>query len=677
MSQQLKKNSGKFIISIILFIPIFIQAQDNSVNTTPSPILVTNHIVKEQPIIIVKWITNQLIYPQGVDVYKQKMGDLDWIKLTPTPLVKGAYNPTTEEYSRDSTLIDYIDMADKITMSDLSGFVKAYVLIKSVQSNPFAQFIGIQYVDTEVQHGDTYRYKVVAINSDKGELIGHSEFIRVEDFTPQSPPSGIEITPHDKKVFINWLPEDLRFHGVNIYRSSSKDTIPRRINSVPLMISKRELPNGEEKYPEIFFTDDSLENRIKYTYHLTGIDFFGRETMTSDKVTVMPGDKKAPLAPYNLRLKVDKYNINLNWINRTTTDQEGINIYRSYKNDNRYQKVNNELLPLSETSYIDRDLAPGFYYYLIAAIDSAGNEGRSAKMLAQVHDITPPAAPQNITAIADTGRIVISWDENTETDLLGYQVYRTVTANKKDFFVLLNADPFTANTYTDLLPSNSKNYFLYKVVALDSSLNKSDYSEMVQAKMPDITPPVQPVIIGATPKESAIQVEWVANCEPDLMGYELYRFTDSLNNKNKLNSTLIAPSVKRYTDQFVSTDTLYYYSLQAVDSTGNKSELSVPYAGVLTLTRADDPTSTIKKFTIRKAIFSKTLKLQWATDKANSFIGYTIFRRIGPNDEPQKISDLLTNNSFTVSSKNQPRAQYQLRIYHSTGQVVKSEWVSQ
>lgn len=663
-------------IIISIFASIYSQAQSKVEKDTISPVIVTNHSENNCSLLMVKWLTDQLIYPRGVNIYQQEFGELGWKKLNKVPIIKGMYSPTNMEYSSDSTLKNYIEMAKSLKPSDLKGFVKAYILIKSVQSNAFARFIGIQYNDTTVEIGVTYRYKITALNSTSEEIIGYSNFIKVDKYLPEKSPTGIEIKPQDKRVHINWVPEDLRFHGVNIYRSSSKDTVLRKLNGVPLMISKRKLPNGEEKYPEIFFTDDSLENRVRYTYKISGIDFFGRETELSEKITVMPGDKTPPLAPFSLKVKVDKYNIKLSWINKPNEDQEGIAIYRSFKHDKQYARVNQILLPTTDTLYLDNDLQPGFYYYSIAAVDSAGNEGWSAKMLAQVHDITPPSTPKNLTAVADTGKIVLKWDRNSENDLLGYQIYRTVNTNKDNYFVLLNSDPFINNTFTDTLPINAKNYFLYKVVAVDSALNRSGYTEAVKAKMPDITPPVQPVIIGVIPKGDYMQVEWMPNRELDLLGYNLYRGTDSIKNHVKINSLLISPTVTKFTDRNISADTLYYYSLQAIDSAKNCSKISQPYAGVTPTSAASTDLSEINKFTAKKIILSKGTKLQWTVTKSSSFIGYTIFRRQSVNDEPLRLSDMLMENKLIDTDKNPPTVQYQLRVYHSTGQVVKSEWIS-
>jgi uncharacterized protein len=661
----------------LICISVNINAQNaNDSAKNVSPILVTNHTENNRQIILVKWLTDKLIYPNGVNIYRQEPGEITWSKLNPKPIVKGTYQPSALEYKVDSTLKQYVELAKTIKPIDLKDMTKVFVLVKSVQSEGFARYLGIQYNDTNIALNKTYRYKVTSITSKGEENIGHSEFIKAALFIPNLPPSAIEIKAFEKSVTIKWCPEDLRFHGVNIYRYSNRDTIMRRINKMPLMISKVEHPKGTFKYPEVFFTDAQLQNGVKYTYRIACIDFFGRESGLSEKVMVMPGDRTPPLIPSFPRIKIDKYDIRISWKNQTSPDQEGITIYRSYKYDDHYVKINPQLLPRTDTVYIDKNLDAGFYYYQIAAVDSAGNEGKSSKILAEVHDITPPAIPQNISATADTGRIILKWDANTEPDLMGYQIFRTVDKDLDAYYVLMNAEPIKKNSFIDTLPRNARNRFLYKVTAVDSAYNRSAYPPPVNARMPDVIPPVQPVIIGVSPKDDYLLIEWVPNRELDLAGYELFRATNTSKNKTKVNSGLLSPSVTRFTDRTVSADTLYDYTLTATDSTGNHSISSAVFSAILPHKISKEDESAIIKFIVIQPLFSKSIKLQWSARTTNTFIGYAVYKRTSHEEEPVKLMNLATVQNYVDRAKKARSAQYQLRLYHQTGQVVKSDWIS-
>jgi len=251
-----------------------------------------------------------------------------------------------------------------------------------------------------------------------------------------------------------------------------------------------------------------------------------------------------------------------------------------------------------------------------------------------------------------------------------------VNNDLKDYYVLLNAKPFSKTEFIDTLPKNARNSFLYKIAALDSSLNRSLYSAAVRVQMPDVTPPVQPVIMDAGPKDDYLSVEWIPNKEPDLAGYELFRTQNNAQQKVKVNAGLLSPSVTRFTDRTIVPDTIYNYTLVAVDSAGNHSSPSQAFPVVFPHTSSSEKESEIIKFSVKQPLFSKAVKLQWSAQTGSSFIGYTIYKRLSPNDNPQKLTNLITDNSVVDRAKNKPGVQYQLRLYHKTGRVIKSQWLS-
>ena len=169
----------------------------------------------------------------------------------------------------------------------------------------------------------------------------------------------------------------------------------------------------------------------------------------------------------------------------------------------------------------------------------------------EVLDIYPPEKPVNLKAIADIGCIKLSWDNNTDADLLGYRMYRMINRNNAINFVLLNTDPIKDNFYIDSLPKNAKNNFIYKIAAVDSSFNNSNYSNITTAKMPDILPPVKPYIKNVYYDNRFIVVDWIKNVEPDLAGYNIYRKekADTLEVMTKINAELISTLLNRFSDR--------------------------------------------------------------------------------------------------------------------------------
>lgn len=83
-------------------------------------------------------------------------------------------------------------------------------------------------------------------------------------------------------------------------------------------------------------------------------------------------------------------------------------------------------------------------------------------------DRTPPNAPQNLAVTGSTSTtITLDWDDNTETDLFSYNVYRRL-GGSGDLLFLTNV---TASTHTDT--GLSPGLHEYEVTAVDESTNES------------------------------------------------------------------------------------------------------------------------------------------------------------------------------------------------------------
>ncbi len=118
-------------------------------------------------------------------------------------------------------------------------------------------------------------------------------------------------------------------------------------------------------------------------------------------------------------------------------------------------------------------------------------------------DLTPPAAPANLTVVsADPGAVVLAWDAhpNTDADLAGFEVYR-------DGALLATvADP-GATGYSDTSVAQGNTYEYY-LVAVDSSYNRSGPSNTVTATAERRTVAVtfHVTVPSWTPAESTVYI---------------------------------------------------------------------------------------------------------------------------------------------------------------------------
>ena len=655
---------------ILTYIPKDIFAQ---VEVNGQTMIVSNSLDTTNPHVKIKWFIPEIYNPKGVYIYRRKPGQENWEKIINTPFQKGDFKIPNIEFDKDSTLERFVSLIDGLTTEEIQGLTLATIFIKSVQNQAYAQYIGVEYHDLNVKKGEQYQYKVTKVLPSGEEEIGISSIIKVEKYERIDPPEDIEIKAGDKQVLIKWKPDKLRFYGVNIFRRRENQQEFVKMNPIPIITSKRKGPDGVLAYADIFFTDDSLNNGVTYYYKIAGIDYFSRNSKYSKIYKVTPKDQTAPPSPKFLRNDVDLLNVTLTWENVYAPDIKGINVYRSLHHDRDFIRVNKLLLNVNTNEYIDIVEKPGKYYYYVSAVDSSGNEASSFLTMANVLDIYPPAKPKGLYSVADTGKITLYWLPNTEEDLMGYQIYRTIDRDNKKRYVLLNANPVNDTTYIDSLPLSAKNKFHYRVAAVDSAINRSEFSAFAASKMPDIIAPAQPFIKKIEVKDdNYLEIQWIANADLDLLGYNIFREnkTDSLATRIKINQSVLSPKVVHFTDRWVEQGIKYNYYLEAIDSSNNKSEYSNPFPGKLPLTKTKLK-EVVKHFSVKNR--GNYNILRWNINIDEEYLGSIVYRMESTGiyrpltgliqDEKYRDHAITPGNSY----------KYQVRIYSEKYGEFKSQ----
>ncbi len=87
-------------------------------------------------------------------------------------------------------------------------------------------------------------------------------------------------------------------------------------------------------------------------------------------------------------------------------------------------------------------------------------------------------APANLTATANEESVTLDWDDNTEADLAGYNVYRSLTAGSG--FDKVNASLVSESTYDDGSLTNGTTYY-YHITAVNNSAEESQASNEISA----------------------------------------------------------------------------------------------------------------------------------------------------------------------------------------------------
>jgi hypothetical protein len=162
----------------------------------------------------------------------------------------------------------------------------------------------------------------------------------------------------------------------------------------------------------------------------------------------------------------------------------GYNVYRMDESQSTpgQTPINSELV--NGTQFADRNFKFGGQYRYIVRAVSLGTEGAQVESLnsnilsVSPRDIFKPSAPRGLDVAAAPGRLSVFFAANVESDIAGYNVYRSTDPDlPKDQWTKLNSTLLTRTTFQDDKVESGKRYYYY-VKAVDTAGNVSDPSEV-------------------------------------------------------------------------------------------------------------------------------------------------------------------------------------------------------
>jgi chitodextrinase len=302
------------------------------------------------------------------------------------------------------------------------------------------------------------------------------------------------------------------------------------------------------------FTDTGLNVSSNYTYTISAFDNTANQSAQSAPFSASSSnDTTPPTIPTGLHTtSVLDTSIDLSWT--ASTDDVGVTGYKIYRNSVLIGTTNN-------TNFSDTGLQPVTNYsYAVVAYDAANNvSAPSAPLNTQTaFDTTAPSTPGGVQTTVQTDTSVsLSWTAATDNVAVsGYNVYRGNT--------LVTSTVGTSYTDSGLGVNSS---YTYRIQAYDGSGNNSAQSAPLNAStLPDTTPPATPANLADTgDTTTSIGLSWnAATDDVAVTGYRVYR--------NGALLTSVAGTT--YTNMGLHYNTIYHYSVTALDAAGNESAAS-------------------------------------------------------------------------------------------------------
>ncbi len=523
----------------------------------------------------------------------------------------------------------------------------AFALQAADYDGRVAMAIALKWVDKNVEAGKFYSYKIYPAGKLQGIVDTATLFIQNVDAVLPSPPQISEAIGFDKQVELHWNRfQKEPYSGFIVERSmDGKSFAP--LSDIPYFSS---LPDSASFYKDSLkkemyqllklshiLMDSVQENYRPYYYRIKGINAFSEWSVYSKPIIVITKDLKPPSSPIVGKPEyLDKKSIKIQWIkNELEGDFKGYSISRSTSINGSFELLTKNILDKSVRSFIDENALPHEEnFYIVAAIDTAGNQSVSYPVMGLIPDNDPPSAPVGLKGIIDTaGYVHISWLHNKEEDIKGYKVYFANSENQTPSQITL--EPETDSAYTDSISLKTLSKFIYyRIVSVDRNNNHSEFSDILKLRKPDRVPPTSPVAGKVELSAKEVTIEWMQSSSPDAKSYTIYRSEKNNNNYYPIAQVIHQPGQSSflYTDKTIKPLIKYTYRAETVDEDSLHSAKSIPVP-VTIRTLPEQPAITTLTATYNSK--TKAIQLNWEYSKTGEY-HFIIYR--GVNGEPLSAS---------------------------------------
>lgn len=514
-----------------------------------------------------------------------------------------------------------------------------FALLAAEQNYGASKLAGWAWEDQTVIKGEKYVYSVsVAVPKPNVSSIKNGTVFASPDMF-EALPQPIDVVGifGDGKVTLSWNFNLLQHIYTNYTVEKSLDNISfDPVNGVPLFNAQK--PKGLTETSMFYI--DSIPNNTSYYYRIKGRTAFG-EIGPGSKVIKGLSQAGVGFVPriYKKELPTDD-SVILSWEFKEEGNKfiDKFQLRKAITNTGPYTTVIDDI-PIT-TRKISYDGLERVNYFTIAAIGKNGSESESYATLVQPIDSIPPAAPMGLFGIADTtGIVTLNWDKNTEEDLSGYRLFRSLDPNIE--FSEVTKTTFTGEEYLDTVPvANLNKIIYYKLLAEDQRYNRSPFSKVLIVRKPDITPPSSPLFKNYKIDVNGIRIDWIPSSSKDVATHIIYRKNSS---RPEMAWQKLFESVSAKDSTFLDTTlldpNLYSYTIIAKDSIGLESAPAKPISMRWKRRTLKEEDINFSGTVNREFRF---IDLKWKV-KNEQVLEYKLYR--GPNDQPIKLYKTLNGDA--------------------------------
>lgn len=447
-----------------------------------------------------------------------------------------------------------------------------------------ASGLALRFVDRSVKVGEEWFYEIAAA-VDTSVLPMPQYVVRTTVGRSPAIPSiqRVQVAELDQSIRLEWDPFEgnVGWSGFFIEQSRDSGRTWHRVNRMPYVFVLDPAIARTTPRPTATYTIDSLPNDQQWQYRIRGLTPFGILSEGGAVITAAGRDRTPPSAvSINRPVPVGDSAMRVTWGTvATDADLAGFYVGRSPGDEGPFESVSGLLSPNTREFVDVQPRRGGTYYYIVTAVDTAGNYANSIPFAGVFPDSIPPATPTGLAATVDTNGIVkITWNPSPEEDLYGYRLF---TANAADHEFTPFGSNFISDTfYIDTVTLRSLTEVVYyRLSAIDRNYNGSEFTE-VMVKKPDVLPPAAPGLVGVGVSEHGLIVAYQPSPSLDVVEHRvLRRRLGETQWREVFTDTSAGQETRRWADTVAQAGVIVEYAVVAIDDAGLRSPMSDVYTG--------------------------------------------------------------------------------------------------
>ena len=277
----------------------------------------------------------------------------------------------------------------------------------------------------------------------------------------------------------------------------------------------------------------------------------------------MPTVTAVPVAPATVSAVGGTGQVTLTW--SAVAGATSYNLY--YATSPGVSKATGAKIANAASPHVHTGLIAGTtYYYLVTAVNSAGESVASMEVSAATASLPPvpsaPSAPVNVLATGGTSQVTLSWA--AVSGATSYNVYYATTPGVTKSNGILISNATSPAVQAGLTASTTYYYIVTALNGVGESIASTQVAATTLAVVPSPTAPVAPSGVTATGGANQATIAWGA--VPGAASYNIYWSTSA--GVTKTSGTKIAAVTSPYVQSALAAGTTYYYIVTAVNGVG-------------------------------------------------------------------------------------------------------------